>query len=229
MCKKTNEMSMIEAVIFDMDGVLIDSEHHWQRTEKTMFRELGIELTDELLVQTRGLRTEEMVAHWHSRFDLDGVEKEELMRRYDEQMVEIMKTDVPLMEGAEDAIQFFREKNIQIALATCSTIAHIDAAMDKHDLKKYFDKLVSAAHEMQGKPHPEVYLRTAELLKVDPTCCLAIEDSFFGVIAAKAARMKVVAMPDPTEYDQLRFNVSDLKIRSLRELNEEAFQKLQKI
>ena len=220
---------MIEAVIFDMDGILIDSEHHWQRTERALFRDLGIELTNELLVQTRGLRTEEMVAHWCSRFDLDGVEPQNLMQRYDEQMVEIMKTDVPLMEGAEDAIRFFKEKNLQIALATCSTTAHIDAAMGKYDLQKYFDIVVSAAGEMQGKPHPEVYLRTAELLKVDPTCCLAIEDSFFGVIAAKAAKMKVVAMPDPTEYDQLRFGVSDLKIRSLRELNEEAFEKLQKI
>ena len=212
-----------------MDGVLIDSEHQWQLTERALFGELGIELTDELLVQTRGLRTEEMVAHWRSRFDLDGVDPEDLMRRYDKRMVEAMNRDVPLMDGAEDAIRFFKEKGIPIALATCSSNAHIDAAMEKHNLKRYFHKMVSAANEMQGKPHPEVYLRTAELLEIDPTCCLAIEDSFFGVVSAKAARMKVVAMPDPTEYNQPRFSVADLKIRSLRELNNEAFNKLQKI
>ncbi len=61
---------MIKAVIFDMDGVLIDSENHWQQTERSIFAELGIELTDELLYQTRGLRTEEMVAHWSKRFEL---------------------------------------------------------------------------------------------------------------------------------------------------------------
>ncbi|MCK5136241.1 MAG: hexitol phosphatase HxpB [Bacteroidales bacterium] len=220
---------MIKAVIFDMDGILIDSEHYWQRTEKTLFRELGIELTDELLVQTRGLRTEEMVKHWGNRFHLNSVTPEELMQRYDDRMVETMQADVPLMDGAREAIMFFHDRQIPIALATCSTTAHIDAAMGKHNLKKYFNHVVSAAHQMPGKPHPEVYLKTAALLNIDPTCCLAIEDSFFGVIAAKAARMKVIAMPDKTEYDQSRFCAADLKIRSLREINDEAFDMLQKI
>ncbi len=219
---------MIKAVIFDMDGVLIDSEHQWQQTERAIFRELDIDLTDELLVQTRGLRTEEMVKHWSNRFNLDGVNHAELMKRYDEIMVVTMKTDVPLMEGAVEALQFFHKKNIPIALATCSTAAHIDATLETHDLKRYFKLTVSAAHKMQGKPHPEVYLQTADMLGIDPTYCLAIEDSFFGVIAAKAARMKVVAMPDPGEFDQVRFGAADMKIRSLTELNEEAFDKLQK-
>ena len=76
---------------------------------------------------------------------------------------------------------------------------------------------------------PEVYLKTAQLLEVDPIHCLAIEDSFFGVIAAKSARMKVVAMPDPGEFDQARYGSSDLKISSLREINEETFDQLQKL
>ncbi len=219
----------IKAVIFDMDGILIDSEHHWQQTERALFRELGIELTDELLVQTRGLRTEEMVSHWRSRFRLDHVAPEELMRQYDQRMVETMKTDVSLMEGAEEAILFFREKGLPVALATCSTEEHIDAALDRHDLKKYFDLLVSAADGMQGKPHPEVYLRTAELLGIDPTLCLAIEDSFFGVIAAKAARMKVIAMPDPSEYEQARYGAADLKIQSLTEIGKEKLELLEQL
>ena len=212
-----------------MDGVLIDSENHWQRNERTLFGELGIELTDELLVQTRGLTTVEMVAHWSSRFSIDGISREELMKEYDRRMIHIMETDVPIMDGAVEAIQFFRDKKIPVALATCSTGDHIEAAMGKHDLKKYFSLMISAADNMQGKPHPEVYIRTAGLLGTDPTHCLAFEDSFFGVISAKAAKMKVVAMPDPEEYDQLRFGAADLKIRSLRELNNEVFEKLQKL
>ncbi len=218
---------MIRAVIFDMDGVLIDSEHHWQRTERAIFGELGVELTDELLVQTRGLRTEEMVEHWSSRFNLQSVDLAELRQRYDQIMVDTIRRDVSLMEGAEDAIRFFKGKKIPIALASCSTQAHIDACMEPHGLGKYFDILVSAAINMQGKPHPEVYLRTAELLRIDPTRCLAVEDSFFGVIAAKSARMKVVAMPDSSEYNQPRFGAADLKIRSLREINNESFDQLQ--
>lgn len=212
-----------------MDGVLVDSERHWQLTERSLFREFGIELTDELLVQTRGLRTEEMVAHWNARYNLDSVEPKELMRRYDEMMIETMSTIVPLIDGAREALQFFRDKSLPVALASCSTLAHIEAALNKHDLNKYFIAVISAASKMKGKPHPEVYLHTAKQLNIDPTYCLAIEDSFFGVIAAKAARMKVVAMPDPTEYAQARFGAADMKIRSLHEINEEAFQKLQKL
>ena len=220
---------MIRAVIFDMDGILIDSENLWQQSEKALFREYGIELTDELLLQTRGLRTEEMVEHWYSRYQPDSVTPEELMHRYDHNMIENMRKRVPLMEGAEEAIRFFREKNLPVALASCSTLDHIDVAMDTHGLTKHFDLVVSAANGMPGKPHPEVYLQTAEQLGVDPTLCVAIEDSFFGIISAKAARMKVVAMPDPHEFDQSRFGAADIKITSLREINDSLFERLQKL
>ena len=220
---------MIKAVIFDMDGILIDSEPLWQQTEMALFAELGVELTEEMLVNTRGLRSEEMVHYWCSRFKINSVTPEELINRYDDQMIETMRARVPLMEGAEEAIRFFREKKLPIALASCSTHAQIDAAMNKYGLKRNFGLVVSAANGMPGKPHPEVYLQTAAQMGIDPTFCLAIEDSFYGVIAAKAARMKVVAMPDPSEHDQPRFGVADIKIRSLSEINETLFEKLQKI
>ena len=210
-----------------MDGILIDSERHWQLTERAIFAELGIDLTDQLLVETRGLRTEEMVAHWSARFSLDGRDPEALMKEYDRRMVETMKREVPLMEGARDLIGLFREMELPLALATCSTEEHIDAVMEKHGLRDSFDLLVSAAVDMPGKPHPEVFLKTASLLKVDPTRCLVFEDSFNGLVAAKAARMKVVAMPDPMEFDQERFGAADLKIRSLRDFSRNTFQKMQ--
>ena len=222
-----NTSMTIQAIIFDMDGVLIDSENHWQKTERAIFRELGFELTDELLVQTRGLRTEEMVAHWSARFPLEDHEPATLKEEYDARMVETMRREVPLMEGARELIGYFRDLGLPVALATCSTHEHIDAVMERHGLRDSFDLLVSAARNMQGKPHPEVYLHTAEKLKVNPIHCLAFEDSFFGVVAAKAARMKVVAMPDHEEYEQERFGAADLKIRSLTEFTPQLFEKLQ--
>jgi len=212
-----------------MDGVLINSEPLWQRTEKAIFAEMGIDLTPDLLQQTRGLRTEEMVKHWRSRFPLDSMEPGELKKRYDDRMVEVMHTEVELMDGAEETIRFFHKKGLPVALASCSTNAHIDVVLDRFGLRDYFDLVVSAAEKMQGKPHPEVYLRTASMLNTDPSFCLAIEDSFFGLIAAKAARMKVVALPDPSEFDEPRYGAADLKIRSLHELNDETFEKLQNI
>jgi len=210
-----------------MDGILIDSERHWQLTERALFGELGIDLTDALLVETRGLRTEEMVAHWSSRFSIDGKDPRQLMADYDRRMVETMKKEVELMEGARELISLFRGLGLPVALATCSTHDHIDAVMKKHGLRDSFEQLVSAAVNMPGKPHPEVFLQTAALLGSDPTRCLVFEDSFYGVIAAKAARMKVVAMPDHLEYEQDRFGAADMKIRSLKDFTLETFQKLQ--
>lgn len=216
----------IEAVILDMDGILIDSERHWQLTERAIFAELGIDLTDSLLVETRGLRTEEMVAHWSARFPIDGKDPKALMKDYDARMVDTMKREVPLMEGARELIDMFKDLGLPVALATCSTQEHIDAVMEKHGLRSSFDHLVSAAVGMPGKPHPKVFLRTATLLNVDPTRCLVFEDSFNGVVAAKAARMKVVAMPDHHEFDQDRFGAADLKIRSLKNFTFDTYQKL---
>ena len=216
---------MIEAVIFDMDGILIDSENAWQNTERGLFRELGVELTDELLVQSRGLRTKEMVSYWCSRFNIDKP-VEEIGHSYDSRMLETMEKEVPLMEGATEALEFFRRKKLPLALASCSSMDHINVVIEKHRLKAYFDHVVSAGSGMPGKPHPEIYLHTARLMHTDPTRCLAIEDSFFGVISALAARMKVIAMPDPHEAGQPRFQAAHATVGSLREINEQLFEKL---
>ncbi|MCP4309780.1 MAG: hexitol phosphatase HxpB [Bacteroidetes bacterium] len=217
----------IKAVIFDMDGVLIDSESLWQQAEQELFRDVGALITDDLLVETKGLRSGEMVYHWCRRFHIGSETPESLVERYDSRMIEEMRTRVPLMEGAEEAIHFFRDKGLPLGLASNSTMDQIDAAMEKHGLRDYFSLMISASDGMPGKPHPEIYLQAARQLGVEPTECLAVEDSFFGVIAAKAARMKVVALPDPHEYDLERFGAADMKIRSLTEINDTLFEKLQ--
>lgn len=217
---------MIKAVIFDMDGVLLDSENLWQQAEQDLFSELGVHITDDQLTQTRGLRSSEMVDHWCRRFNLRSENPETLLERYDSRMIEEMRTRVPLMEGAVEALRFFRDKGLPLGLASCSAMNQIEAAMQRHGLSSYFQLMVSASNGMPGKPHPEIYLHTAVRLGVNPVDCLAIEDSFFGVISAKAARMKVLAMPDRDEYDQERFAAADLKIRSLTEINNVLFEKL---
>lgn len=219
----------IKLVIFDMDGVLIDSENLWQQAEQDLFREVGVSIGDDLLVQTRGLRSVDMVDHWCRMFNITDIAPQTLMSRYDIRMTEVLRTRVPLMEGAREAIHFFRDMGLPLALASCSAMNQIEAAMERHQLRDNFELMISAANGMPGKPHPEIYLKTAEKLDVDPTQCLAIEDSFYGVISAKAARMKVLSMPDPLEYEQERFGAADVKIRSLTEINDTLFKKIQNL
>jgi len=213
-------------VIFDMDGVLIDSENLWQQAEQDLFREVGAILSDDLLVQTRGLRSREMVDHWCRRFNVTSETPGALIERYDQRMIEELRTRVPLMEGAVEAIRFFRDRGLPLGLASCSSMDQIEAAMERHELTSYFSLMVSASDGMPGKPHPEIYLHSATQLGVEPTECLAIEDSFFGVISAKAARMKVLALPDPHEYEQARFGAADVKIRSLTEIDDSLLESL---
>jgi len=212
-----------------MDGVLIDSENLWQQAEQDLFREVGVSITDDLLNQTRGLRSEEMVDHWCRRFSVKHIAPEILMQRYDERMTEVLRSRVPLMKGAREAIGFFKEKGLPLALASCSAMNQIEAAMERHQLNNNFEFMISASNGMPGKPHPEIYLQTAKKMGVEPTECLAIEDSFYGLISAKAARMKVLSMPDPEEYEQERFGAADVKIRSLTEINETLFKRIQNI
>jgi len=212
-----------------MDGVLIDSEHHWQRTEQALFRQFGIELSESMLYETRGLNTVEMEAHWRKRYpdELEQIGADELMARYDGLMVDTMNEEVELMDGAREALDFFRERGLPLALATCSSYEHIRAVLDKHQLGELFPVRVSASGDIPGKPHPEVFLECARQLQADPTSCLVIEDSFHGLVAGKAARMKVLSFPDPGEYHQERFGAADLKIRSLHEIGDELLQKLE--
>ena len=212
-----------------MDGVLIDSEPLWQRCEIELLRELGIHITPEMQEATLGLTTEAMLNYWHLRYSWNSPSDKVLGKRYEDRMEVLLRTEVPLMEGAEEVVRFFIDKNIPVALASCSNMSLIDAFLDRFGFRDLFDPVVSAADGQFGKPHPAVYLETATRLGIDPTQCLVIEDTFHGMIAAKAARMKTVVIPRGKEYDQLRFGAADLKIRTMHELNNEALNKLQLI
>jgi sugar-phosphatase len=214
---------MIKAVIFDMDGVLINSEPFWQKTEVDLFAELGLRLTEEMQVETKGLRSDELIAYWYMRFPWSSPTPEELEKEYDRRMIDIFKNDVELMEGAKEAISFFSDQGIQIALASSSTMELIDICLDRFELRKYFSVIYSAEKELYGKPHPGVYLNTASLLNCDPTMCVAIEDSFHGLIAAKAARMKVIALPEPKDFNDPRYGAADQTISSLLKINKVIF------
>lgn len=217
---------MIKAAIFDMDGVLIDSEPLWQKTEVELFAEIGLTLTPDMQVETKGLRTDEMISYWYARHPWTHATPEDLVKEYDRRMIDIFKNDVELMEGALEAIRFFRDLGLQIALASSSTMELIDICIDRFDLRKYFSVIYSAENETYGKPHPGVYLQTASLLNCDPTMCVAIEDSFHGVIAAKAARMKVIALPEPKDLNDPRYAAADHTISSLQKINKAIFDKL---
>ena len=214
---------MIKAVIFDMDGLLIDTEPYWQVTERKVFGDLGVDITEKMQVATYGLRSDEVVKYWYEHQPWKGENFEEVEEDYNSIMLDYYHAEAELMEGAQSALDFISSKGLPVALASSSNMQLINAFLDKFGFHRYFSQVYSAEFESYGKPHPAVYIETARRLNVSPVYCLALEDSFHGLIAAKAARMLTIAVPVHAED---RFGAADVVLNSLSELSEDVFQRL---
>ncbi|MCB0416588.1 MAG: hexitol phosphatase HxpB [Bdellovibrionales bacterium] len=217
---------MIAAVIFDMDGVLLDSEPFWRRAEIQCFADVGIQLTEEQCLQTQGIRMAEITEMYYSRSPWDGISPAALTQKVIDEVAEQISLHGRRLAGVEGALSFFEGKKLPLGLATSSPEKHIEAVLRALDLNGVFKVTYSADREPYGKPHPGVYLTTAKALGVAPQNCLAIEDSVNGVLAAKAARMKCLAVPEEKVRQDPRFAIADLKLNSLSELSDAHWAKL---
>lgn len=202
-----------------MDGLLIDTEPYWQETERTVFGHRGIRITPEMQRATFGLRTDEVISYWYSRYPWPDPDFKALEKEYDAHLLTFFKQEATLMDGATYILDLFSSTRLKMALASSSSTGLIDAFLDRFALRNYFDLTYSAEEETHGKPHPAVYLSTASRLGIHPSQCLAFEDSLNGLIAAKAAQMKAVVVPDPSHFQDPAFGLADLKLKSLREFN----------
>ncbi len=211
---------MIKAVIFDMDGVLIDSEPFWRRAESEVFGTVGIHLTEEDLNYTMGRRIDDVVEHWYHERPWDGPSKKEIEDEIVQKVIEFVKTEAKPMPGVRQALELFKEHNLPMAIASSSATEIIDAVVDRLGIRNYFPHIYSAENEEYGKPHPGVYITTAKLLGVPPHRCLAIEDSPSGVLSAKSAKMLCVAVPERDNRDNKYVKIADIVINSLEEINQ---------
>ena len=216
-------MKAIEAVIFDLDGLLIDSEPLWQEAEILVFKQVNIYLTRQLCLQTKGLRIDEVVDYWYQRYPWTILSQLEVADSIVDRLIELISLKGESLPGVDDAIAFVRQKPVKMALASSSASNIIRAALQKLELSDVFSQVYSAESEILGKPHPGVYLTTANQLKVAPQKCLAIEDSLNGVLAAKAAQMKCIAIPEPSQQNNPKFAIADRILHSLTELDEEVW------
>jgi sugar-phosphatase len=216
--------AMIKAIIFDFDGIIVDSEPLWGEAEKQVFEGVGVNLTPEMCRATTGLNTPDTVQHWFNIFPWEGKSLFQVYKEITETMHTLIMERVDLKEGYLDVLQLFVDKHLTVAVASSSPLRLITAALKKFHIFNYFKIINSAENHDFGKPHPALYLGTASKLGLDPVHCLAFEDSFHGSIAAKAARMKLVAVPDETGFSSKRFDFADLKLSSLKEFTHEQFE-----
>jgi mannitol-1-/sugar-/sorbitol-6-/2-deoxyglucose-6-phosphatase len=220
---------MIKAVIFDMDGLLIDSEPHWRNAEIVIFGRLGLTLTEDQCMQTMGMRIDEVVKYWYERHPWSNCTLLDVETEIVQAVEDLVLTEGTAMEGVAQTLDFFRQQRLRVALASSSKLRLIHSVLNKLNIRQHFEVIHSAEFEEYGKPHPAIFLSTARQLTVPPTQCLVFEDSFNGLISAKAARMKTVAVPEGEAFSQTRFDIADLKLRSLREFTAEHFKMLDQL
>jgi sugar-phosphatase len=216
----TTEISPFTSVIFDMDGVLIDSEPLWKIAMEEVFRSVGSKLTKQEFQKTVGLRLDEVVVFWHAHEGWKDVTPHEVETQIVLRMVELIKENAAPLPGVVQTLQYLQEKKVKVGLATSSYEILISTVLQALDIERYFDVCVSAEHEEFGKPHPAVYLTAAHRLNVPATECLVVEDSFNGLVSGKAARMKVACIPEKTHHPDHRLAAADYMFDTMSDLLE---------
>jgi sugar-phosphatase len=210
----------LHAAIYDLDGLLVDSEPWWVEAEVEVYRAVGAPMTPELCRETTGQRLDEAVGHWFARFPWSGPTRGEVLRRILARAEELIVARASPKPGVQESLAVMRRAGLRCALASSSPTTLIEAVVRRLELDGAFEVLASAESEPFGKPHPAVFLKTAQRLGVDPRDCLVLEDSLNGVVAAKAARMKVIAVPERwPDYDP-RMGLADAVVGSLAEVDE---------
>jgi HAD superfamily hydrolase (TIGR01509 family) len=194
------------AVIFDLDGVLADSEPWWNEIDKKLLAEYGVTYRGEYHRNVLGVSYQLAVEFYKKAFGL-SVSTEEMMRRRAEVAIEFFANRVGLFPSAKKVLEELRQMNLRLAVATSSMSASARPFLDRHQLTALFDIIVTGDEIERGKPYPDIYLCAAEKLGVAADACLVIEDALSGIAAAKAANMRVAAVLDtrfvnPREYQK---------------------------
>jgi sugar-phosphatase len=198
-----------EAVIFDMDGVLVDSEPQWKIAMEQVFKSVGLDMERKDFQKTVGLRIDEVISFWNQHKNL-GIQDEKVVEdAIIDRMIELVHENPMPLEGVNETLIYLKKIDIKIGLATSSPYRLLNAVLSAMNIDKYFDFVHSAEKESHGKPHPAVYISVAETLSIQPDKCLVVEDSFNGVISGKAAKMDVVCIPEKTHEPNLKLNLAD--------------------
>ena len=210
----------LNTVIFDMDGLLIDSEPLWKEAATEVFAYYGKRLTAEEYASTTGLRTSEFVSWWLRDYKFDETELKKASQQIIDLVINKVQTKGKALAGIQYIFNFFKQRGYKIGLASSSPMSLINTATRLLEIDPFIDVKTSAEDLEYGKPHPQVYLNCAKELKSSPLECLCFEDSVNGMIAVKAARMKCIVVPEYSQQKNPKFSIADLKISSLQNFSE---------
>src|SRR5205814_8583993 len=206
------------AVIFDLDGILADSEPWWNEIDAKLRAEYGVTYRGEYHRNVLGVSYRLAVEFYKKTFGL-SVPTDQMMRRRGEIAADFFANRIDVFPSTKPVLQELRQLNLPLAVDTSSVSASARPFLDRHGLTAFFEVVVTGEEVEHGKPDPEIYRCAGEKLGVGADACLVIEDALSGIAAAKAAKMHVAAIPDtrfvdPSEYKKQ----ADYVLSSLKEL-----------
>lgn len=203
--EKSNDKELMKykAVIFDLDGTLIDSMGIWLQIDHEYLEKRNIPVPDDLFEDVpEGNSFKEICQYFKDKFDLpDSIE--EIGNEWTEMVAEHYKTDITLKTGAQELIEFLHVNNVKMGIGTSNTKYLAETVLNANDVLHYFGSIIAGCEEIKGKPFPDIFLNAAEELKVDPADCLVIEDTLHGVRAAHNGNMDAFAIFDDNETHQI--------------------------
>jgi sugar-phosphatase len=192
-----------------MDGVLVNSEPLWRKAMIKGFTGSGIHFTEEDCRKTTGKRIGEVVSFWHNHHKIKGISTDRLERNIMDELLHLIDLEGAPIEGIPELLDFCDRNRLKTGVATSSSNELMQRVLKKLNFQEKFNSTISAEHLRYGKPHPEVFLMCADALELNPASCIVIEDSINGVIAAKAAHMHTIAVPDEEHREQKGFAIAD--------------------
>ena len=211
---------MLKAAIFDMDGLLINSDSFWEESIREIVADFNIDLTNDLYKKFSGFRIDEAIQFLFNYKPWNTVSVKEVRNNVVEMVNRKINLEGDAMPGVQYILEFFKSRNIKIGLASSSPSSMINNVLTKLEIGPYFEIISSGENEQYGKPHPAIYLNTLKKFGINYFEAIVFEDSMNGIIAAKAAKIPTVAVPEEEQFLQGKFDVADLKIHSLLEFNE---------
>ena len=188
--------SVINTIIFDMDGVLADSEPRWNDIDRELLSAYGIDYAGEHKHQVLGKSFDLSMQFYKETYNLEH-EIDDMNTRRQHIAADYYANHIAPFEDVPHVLQALKEIGFYIGLATSSRRNLAESFLSRHELTPFFDAVVTGEDVQNGKPHPDIYLRAAQLLGSAPHSCLVVEDSLAGVAAGKSAGMSVAAIPDP--------------------------------
>lgn len=213
---------MIKAVIFDLDGSLVDSMWIWRAIDIEYLGRFGIALPDKLQADIEGMSFSETAAYFKKRFALpDDLEK--IKADWNSMAWDKYEREVPLKKGVTELLDYCKAQNIFLGIATSNSRQLVETVVQSHHLESYFDCIMTACEVEKGKPAPDIYLAVADALQVDPAECLVFEDIVPGIQAGLNAGMRVCAVYDQysTYQDEEKRRLANYYTYEFKELMED--------